>query len=126
MLTTDEFIKKAKELHGDKYDYSDTEYKGYEIPVKIICPKHGEFLQTPDCHLHSGGCPICGSVSSKGENEILELIKSKIGNENVLQRDRKIINGYEIDIYIPSRKIAIEYNGILWHSENMERTKLSS
>lgn len=123
MLTTDEFIKKAKELHGDKYDYSDTEYKGYEIPVKIICPKHGEFLQTPDCHLHSGGCPICGSVSSKGENEILELIKSKIGNENVLQRDRKIINGYEIDIYIPSRKIAIEYNGILWHSERYGKDK---
>ena len=42
-LTTDEFIRRAKEIHNDKYDYSKVNYKGYDIKVCIICPKHGEF-----------------------------------------------------------------------------------
>jgi len=42
-LTTEEFIKKAREVHGDKYDYSKVEYLNATTPVVIICPKHGEF-----------------------------------------------------------------------------------
>ncbi len=42
-LTTEEFIAKAKAVHGDKYDYSKVDYKGNKDPVIIICPKHGEF-----------------------------------------------------------------------------------
>ena len=42
-----EFIEKAKLVHSDKYDYSETRYCGNKIPVKIICPEHGEFWQTP-------------------------------------------------------------------------------
>src|ERR1035437_381577 len=45
--TTKEFILKAKEIHGDKYDYSKVEYIGSHNKVIIICPKHGEFLQAP-------------------------------------------------------------------------------
>lgn len=59
--TADDFIKKAIEKHGDKYDYSRVEYKGTEVPVEIICPIHGPFWQRP--HAHSGsqkrGCPEC-------------------------------------------------------------------
>ena len=56
---TEEFIRKAKIKHGDFYDYSKTEYKGKDIPVIIICPEHGEFLQTPHDHLSGNGCPKC-------------------------------------------------------------------
>lgn len=59
--TADDFIKKAIEKHGNKYDYSRVEYKGTEVPVEIICPIHGSFWQR--LHAHSGsqkrGCPEC-------------------------------------------------------------------
>lgn len=42
-LTTEEFIKEAKETHGDKYDYSLVDYKSSRKKIKIICPKHGVF-----------------------------------------------------------------------------------
>ncbi len=116
LLTTDEFIEKAKEVHGEKYDYSKVNYTGYEKYVTIICPIHGEFKQSPDSHLHSGGCPKCGSTLSKNEDEIFEYIKTIVGEENVEQRNRSVLGNKEIDIYIPNMKIGIEYNGLYWHS----------
>ena len=57
--TTEEFIKKAILVHGEKkYDYSKVDYKQSKIKVIIICPIHGEFEQTPDHHLSGQGCPI--------------------------------------------------------------------
>ena len=49
--TTEEFIKEAKEVHGDKYDYSKVEYNGGHKKVCIICPKHGEFWQEASKHV---------------------------------------------------------------------------
>lgn len=60
-LTTDEFIRRAKKVHGDKYDYSKSSYLNAHTKVKIICPKHGEFLQTPKHHTNDEyGCNLCG------------------------------------------------------------------
>jgi hypothetical protein len=56
-----EFLKRAKEMHGDKYDYSSVIYDNYNSDVTIICPKHGPFEQTPATHLFKGcGCAKCG------------------------------------------------------------------
>ena len=57
--TTDEFIAKAKKIHGDKYDYSKVDYSNAHTKVCIICPNHGEFWQTPNNHLRGHGCPKC-------------------------------------------------------------------
>ncbi len=59
-FTADDFIKKAKDIHGDKYDYSKVEYVNSETKVCIICPEHGEFWQTPHSHISGKGCPQCG------------------------------------------------------------------
>jgi hypothetical protein len=54
------FIKKAKEIHGNKYDYSKIEYVNLKTKIKIICPEHGEFEQTPNTHLRTKyGCRKC-------------------------------------------------------------------
>ena len=58
-LTTEEFIKRAIEIHGNKYDYSKVEYVNNRTPVCIICPEHGEFWQSPSGHLSGKGCPKC-------------------------------------------------------------------
>lgn len=58
-LTKDEFIKKAKEIHGDKYDYSKVNYINNHTSIIIICPEHGEFSQIPSSHLLGYGCKKC-------------------------------------------------------------------
>lgn len=58
-LTKEEFIKKANEKHNGKYEYSKVEYVNAKTKVCIICPKHGEFWQTPNAHTKGQGCPKC-------------------------------------------------------------------
>jgi hypothetical protein len=55
-----DFVAKAREKHGDKYDYSPVVYKGTKTKVTIICPTHGPFTQTPGNHLTGFGCYACG------------------------------------------------------------------
>lgn len=55
-----QFLDRANKIHGDYYDYSLTEYKLSKQKVKIICPEHGVFEQTPDGHLSGKGCKRCG------------------------------------------------------------------
>ena len=61
---TEEFITKANLIHGDKYNYSLVEYINNKSKIKIICPIHGEFEQSPSHHLSGNGCPKC-----KGDNQ---------------------------------------------------------
>lgn len=114
--TTEDFIKQSKEIHGDKYDYSKVEYKTAKNKVCIICPKHGEFWQSPYRHTSGSGCPKCVHHISKGENDIFEYVKSLLVDKDVIQSEKNLISPKEIDIYIPSLKIGIEYNGLYWHS----------
>ena len=58
---TDIFIKKAKAVHGRRYDYSKVDYKSSQVPVIIICKKHGEFKQRPSDHLKWHGCKWCNN-----------------------------------------------------------------
>lgn len=62
-LTTEEFIQRAREAHGDKYDYSNVEYVNCKTKVCIICPEHGEFMQNPFSHMKGCGCAKCGRIT---------------------------------------------------------------
>ena len=64
-LTTKDIIAKAHEVHGDKYDYSKTEYVNSKTPICIICPEHGEFWQKPYVHLSGCGCEECAKIKRK-------------------------------------------------------------
>ena len=59
-MTTMEFIKKARKIHGDKYEYERAIYLGSNSKITITCPEHGDFLQIPPTHLSGSGCPKCG------------------------------------------------------------------
>ena len=130
----DTFVEKAKHIHNDSYDYSKVEYVNAHTKVCIICPEHGEFWQTPNNHLNGNGCPLCknrkiGDVlrdtvedfieKSNELNEITDCLKIL----SPQQRNREILRNREIDIYIPSLKLGIEYNGLRWHSEEFCKNK---
>ena len=115
LSSTQEFIEKARKVHGDKYNYSSTIYTGVHNKLQIICPEHGSFEQEANSHLHGIGCPKCSC--SKGENIVKQILN--VNNINYVDQYRvdidKDINcsGYTyIDFYLPDLNIAIEYNGI--------------
>jgi very-short-patch-repair endonuclease len=81
-LTNEEFIEKAKKVHGDKYDYSLVDYKRTDIKVTIICPIHGKFEQTPELHLSGFNCKKC---SGKNIGE-----KLKLSNEEFIEKAKKV------------------------------------
>lgn len=88
-MNTEEFIKKAIEVHGTKYDYSLVDYVNSRTKVRIVCPIHGEFLQTPNNHLRGSGCHLCGT-------ERLRNKKEKITTENFIERS-KLVHGDKYD-----------------------------
>ena len=94
----DEFIQKAKELYGNKYDYSLVEYITNKTKVKIMCKKHGVFEQNPNSHLDGHGCQYC---SHKTEGKIKEfLIDNKIKFEMQCSIDNKRFEFLIDDDYI--------------------------
>lgn len=112
--TTEEFIEKARKIHGDKYDYSKVEYNNAHEEVCIICPEHKEFWQTPNGHLNGCGCPKCNK--SHGETFIENyLIENNIKfiDQYSIDIDKSInkTGKASIDFYLPDLNIAIEYNG---------------
>ncbi len=112
--TTELFIEKAKKIHGDKYNYSLVDYKKDDTSVKIICPIHGVFEQTPSNHLHKTkpqGCPKC-SVS-KGEMKIRNFLKEKniVFEEQKKFSDCKNKRELPFDFYLPENNLLIEYQG---------------
>lgn len=100
--TTEDFIKKAKLVHGDKYDYSKTIYVRSIEKVKIICPVHGEFEQTAAGHLCSG-CIKCSYDERNLKNrytqeEIIEKFKSIHGDK--YNYDKVIFGGVKQNVII--------------------------
>lgn len=99
--TTKEFIKRAKEIHGSRYDYSKVDYKGNKTKITITCPVHGNFEQQPANHLHGQGCPTCNvgfssdsklsllsdsDVEQLSVHQLIELI-----GQNLLPADFKVL-----------------------------------
>ncbi len=76
VVTTESFIAGAKEIYGDRYDYSKVNYKNREHRVTIVCPVHGDFQVYAREHLDGKGCPKC----EKGERFLLKL-KEKFGDK---------------------------------------------
>ena len=115
-------LNRFKEKHGNKYDYSKIEYNGLDKKVCINCPKHGDFWQEPWVHMKGCGCPKCGVTLSRNEDEIVQFLQNMLGVDAIESRNRTILgNRQELDVVVPSKKICIEYNGLLWHSDKFQR-----
>jgi len=71
-LTSEEFIQRAKAVHGDRYDYSQSSYQDNFAKVTIICPDHGPFQQVPKNHIRGRGCPLCGGCEQLTTAQFVE------------------------------------------------------
>jgi len=109
-LTKDEFIKKSRDSHGNKYDYSLVEFDNTNDYIKIICPIHGIFEKR--CYTHyKCGCPMCSE--SVGEKNIrLFLIDKNIKYKPQKRfNDCKNIKCLPFDFYLPEHNTCVEYDG---------------
>ena len=102
------FIKKARSVHGDRYDYSKVEYINNHTKVCIICPEHGEFWQVPSYHTSGNGCPKC--KMSWLERDIMKYLeKHKFNYE--YQKRFPWLGKQSLDFYLPDYNVAIECQG---------------
>lgn len=113
---TKEFIRRAKEVHGEKYDYSKTNFIGKKHKVTITCPIHGDFEQLPLNHLKGNGCPECGKHFGKQEKAVLKLLKEKYEHVEYQYTNDTFLKGLKknltLDYFLPDYNIGIEYQGI--------------
>ena len=79
-VTTADFIRRGREVHGDKYDYSKAVYESAISKITIICPTHGEFQQRPANHYIGRGCRECGGNKPLTVKRFIERAIEKHGN----------------------------------------------
>jgi len=117
-LTQEQAFQRCIDSHGDKYEYPDFNYVNDRTHIKIKCKKHGIFEQQPLNHFRGVGCPMCVGVDSKAEIELRDFLREQI---DIIHSDRKAMgNRKELDIFIPSKNIGIEYNGLYYHSNKFQ------
>ena len=97
-LTKEQFIEKSRKVHGGFYDYSNVNYVNSSIKVKIICPQHGEFTQTPHNHLYGYKCIKCGLQASS--QKARKSLDDFISQANAIHNNKY---DYSKSIYINNR-----------------------
>lgn len=116
MTKTESFVAKAREVHGDRYAYDEAVYVRPSLKVKIKCEVHGEFEQSPDNHLKTGGCKWCG-VAKRGA-------ALRIDTEEFIKRAERVHGNmytYSETIYKDSKthvKITCPFHGVFSQSPN--------
>lgn len=123
IFDTASFVKAARVIHGDKFDYKDVSYVNQHTVVTIVCHNHGEFSIFPRTHLLGPGCPRCHAPRhySKGQiqwlnwvsqRDALEIQHAENGGEYRIPGTR-----YSADGYCPQTNTIYEYAGTFYHSD---------
>lgn len=121
---------KSKQSKSSKERWSNTQYRKkiqtgldqlYHNKIQLTCTKCGNILiKDPQKHLDSGFCKHCGI--SKGQKSLAQFISS-LGHQ-ISINEREILESYELDIFIPNKKLALEYHGLYWHSYNFLESRI--
>lgn len=115
--STKDFIENASIIHNYYYDYSLVNYINCKLKIKIICPKHGSWDQTPDSHLQGAGCPDCAIANFFSKMEKKWLKSLNIPNlipqwKIYLSTTKRIII---VDGFDPITNTVYEFYGDYWH-----------
>lgn len=124
-----QFVKEAQSVHGEKYDYSETNYTNTDVKIKIICPIHGDFWQTPYQHTKRGnGCPRCainGLDYSKPTYLYLLLFEKPIAKFWKVGITNLLIEKRFSDHRFISRRFVWQFDDG-WQAESLEKIVLKS
>lgn len=111
-----------RQVHGDTYEYDLTGITTLDSDIKMKCATHGEFSQYAYNHLGGSGCPKCSAAlgTSKAENQLFEFLQNLTGCAE--QSNRVVLQGRELDVFVESKNVAVEFDGIYWHSSRSKET----
>jgi len=96
-------------------------YSGASHKIRLNCIVHGEFVIVPGDLIQGHGCQKCSLSYSKPQGELFDFIKEQCSD--TIENTRAIIKPQELDVYVPSLKLGIEYCGLRWHSEQFQDDK---
>lgn len=116
-LTTEIVVARCKEVWGDTYDYSDVEWVSDDVPITIVCKKHGKLSMDYQNHVGLGrGCKFCGSTRRKKQNDWLDYVGLPSGEKYREVTIRFSDKTYCFaDGYDPIKLIVYEFNGDYFH-----------
>lgn len=111
-IDREEFIRRARETHGDRYNYDKVIYINSSTPVIIGCPEHGDFTQLPSVHIAGSGCPLCNC--SKLETTVRLFLNSlNISYKEQMTWDWLVYKyPQHVDFYLQEFNTAIECQGL--------------
>lgn len=109
----DSVLRELLRVHGTRYTPLMHTYTAVRHFMAMKCHKHGDWKARAGNLLAGRGCPRC--QTSKPQERVAELV-DELTDGQCLHNTRKQIGGLELDVYVPSKKVAIEVNGIFWHS----------
>lgn len=122
-ISPEEFRTNFNKLVGDEYTLL-SEYTKAEDKITIKHNTCGHIWDVTARQFYSVGsrCPHCAKLTSNQEKSLLDFIKS-IYNGPIIENERTLIYPQELDIYLPEKKLAFEYNGTFWHSARYKDSK---
>ena len=98
-MTTNDFIKRAKDVHNNYYTYSRTIYINKNEKVIITCPIHGDFQQLPFNHLRGNKCPLCAIEAKKNNTDFfIKRMKELYGNKYSFEKTIYVSNKEKVII----------------------------
>lgn len=119
------FLKKVQVFHTDKFAYLKYDWDARKVTIKCLIT--GE-IYIQSVYEHSQGYFPRGykhSTVSRGEQLLRDIVDQKYGQEEIIYNSRpKWLNGLELDVYIPSLKLAFEFNGTICHHSNFDHPSL--
>ena len=110
-ITKEVFIERSLLKHNGRYDYSKVDYRGLNVPVRIICPIHGEFLQMPSGHMYGNGCPTCFGSPKSTTEDFIKKAKAKYGDIYDYSKVRYVHSKEKVCIICPK-------HGEFWMTPN--------
>ena len=99
--TVEDFIRKARSVHGDRYDYSKVVYINNDTKVRVICPIHGVFEVAPGDHLKGNLCPKCSKNRVPTNEEFIAEIKGVLGDKYDYSKVQYISARHKICLICP-------------------------
>lgn len=122
-LTQEEFLHRAHELYGDKYDYSECHFVNTRTKVRIICPKHGVFEQVACSHLMGHGCRHCGNEEAWSEDVKEERKKKAFTPERLAKMEATCMERYGAKTFALSKEGRSKIDAIKSTSEFRNRMR---
>jgi len=119
----DKFIRECNKVHGGKYDYSITVYRGSKNNIEYICPKHGVITQNAHSHKSGHGCRYCAIEENHNKSrytleDFIKKMRKVYGDKYDFSQAKYVDSQEEITLICHEKDVLGEEHGEFWQTPN--------